>query len=122
MNPIVLIMRLTGLSRALSIAVLVVSLLAAAWAAKALYDRSVITAHDVKVSAKVQAADAKANAAADKARVEDSARTATEAAQLEGIRNENATAPVSDHDRARYECIRLQQQARKIGSQPPTCR
>ncbi len=122
MNPIALIMRLTGLSRAFSIAVLVVTLLAAAGAAKALYDWSIIAKHDAKVSAKVQAADTKANAAADKARVKDSARTATEAAQLEGIRNENATAPVSDARRARLECIRLQQQARKISDQSPTCR
>lgn len=61
---IALIMRLTGLSRGFSIAVLVVAAIVGLAVAKAAYDHTVIARHEAKVAAQVAKAVAAGNEAA----------------------------------------------------------
>lgn len=86
--------------------------------AKALYDRSVIKAHDNKREAQITKADRKADATAAVERRVDDARLNTETQELkEAVRE---AAPV-DRRRAYYECLAKLQDARARNQSPPAC-
>jgi hypothetical protein len=96
------------------------SLIGLFFGAKALYDRSVIAKHDLKVEAQQAKDDKKADNKAADQRVKDVTRLEQEQKELERvIISHNASA--DDRRRAFYRCLRLQQDARSHGKQPPTC-
>lgn len=98
----------------LAIAILVLSL-----GLKCAYDRSVIRNHTNAQEAATAKADRKADAtAADQRRVDD-ARLSQETQQLEKAQT-NATTD-TDRRLAKHRCLRAQQEARRLGKQPPTC-
>jgi uncharacterized protein HemX len=96
--------------------VLLVALLAVG---KCTYDRSVIRNHE----AKQDAANAKADRAADQKAAEqrraDDSRLTQEANEL----NRSTDYAQTNHDRssARFRCIKLQQDARAAKRKPPSC-
>jgi uncharacterized protein HemX len=96
--------------------VLLVALLAVG---KCTYDRSVIRNHE----AKQDAANAKADRAADQKAAEqrraDDSRLTQEANEL----NRSTAHAQTNHDRssARFRCIKLQQDARAAKRKPPSC-
>jgi uncharacterized iron-regulated membrane protein len=89
------------------------------WAGIAIHDRNVVKTHDAGQVAATAVADRKADATAAVERRADDTRTTDEKTQLEKVQ---ANAP-SDLDRrlARQRCIRLQQDARRLGKQSPAC-
>ena len=89
------------------------------WGGIKLHDRNVIKTHDAGQAAVTAIADRKADTTAAVERRADDARTADEKTQLEKAQ---ANAP-TDLDRrlARMRCIRLQQDARRLGKQSPAC-
>lgn len=105
-------------TKAAGIAALVALVVALLALGKCAYDSSVIDTHDAKRDAATATADRKADAAAATERRADDARLSTETRQLEGARNAS-----TDLDRrlARHRCLRMQQDARRAGHEPPAC-
>jgi hypothetical protein len=99
-----------------TVIVLLVALLAVG---RCTYDRSVIRNHE----AKQDAANAKADRAADQKAAEqrraDDSRLTQEANEL----NRSTAHAQTNHDRssARFRCIKLQQDARAAKRKPPSC-
>ena len=87
---------------------------------KACYDSSVIETHQAGQDAANAKADLKANENSSTQRAEDTSRLGNEAAELERVNNAN---PDDARARriARQRCLRLQQDARAAGREPPTC-
>lgn len=98
---------------------LALALLLVLGTAKCAYDRSVIRNYTANQNAANAKADRKADQAAAEQRREDDARLTTERKQLEEA-GKNATNP-TDRRIARHRCIRLQQDARAAGREPPAC-
>lgn len=87
---------------------------------KCSYDRSVIRNHTNEQAAETAKADRKADAtAADQRRLDD-ARANTERTEITDA-IETARATGADPRAAFYECVRLQQAARKLGKPPAAC-
>lgn len=108
-------------ARQISIGVVILCVVLGLWLAKLFYDRAVIDRHDANQAVEVERADRAADAAAATQRRTDDARLEAEADALEKV-----TENVSINDpraarRAYYECVRLQQEARKLGRLTPTC-
>lgn len=83
------------------------------------HDARVVADHDARTGAATANADRRADAAAADARRADDARLAQERTQIEGV-STDANSPV-DARVARLRCIRLQQDARAAGREPPAC-
>lgn len=83
--------------------------------------RDIIATHEARQEAAVTRADRKADAAAGVQRRADDARTRTEINALERMKPDAPFAPVSAAEQRRFDCIRLQQQARRQHRQPPAC-
>jgi uncharacterized protein YqfA (UPF0365 family) len=99
------------------LALLVVALL---FGAKCAYDKSVIEQHEARQEAATAKADRKADQkAADQRRVDD-ARAVSEAQEIKEAINE-ARNEGRDPRAAYYECVRLQQSARRERKPPPEC-
>ena len=90
------------------------------WGAKAAYDSSIIREHDNERAAIETEANRKADAKAATERRADDDRAAVEATQIERTIS-NATAKGHDPRAAYYECVRLQQAARRDGRGAPAC-
>jgi hypothetical protein len=86
--------------------------------AKALYDRSIIKAHDNKREAQIAKDDRKADAKAAVERRADDARITTETQELKEVVRE--AAPV-DRRAAYYACLAKLQDARARNQPPPDC-
>ncbi|HEX7821063.1 MAG TPA: hypothetical protein VF463_10640 [Sphingobium sp.] len=108
-------------ARQLAIGVLIVAVLIALWGAKRAYDGSVIERHDRGQAVEVERADRAADAGAAVQRRTDDARLHAEVAALEKV-TDNASLhdPVAAR-RAYYQCVRVQQDARKLGRLTPPC-
>jgi hypothetical protein len=106
-------------AKPLLIAVGVLLLLGAIFAAVKLHDRRVIDTHEAKQEAATAKADRKADDHAAEQRRSDDARLTQEQQQLQG----STTHAQTDLDRrlAFQRCLRLQQAARAAKRQPPTC-
>ena len=72
-------------------------------------------------AAKVERLDRKADAKAAETRRADDARTIAEIQALERIKPDAPFVPVPAAEQRRFDCIRLQQRARRNGQQPPAC-
>lgn len=84
-----------------------------------LHDRGVIEQHDAKREASQAKDDRIAdNKAAEQRRVDD-ARIVKENEELKNV--QTTIADPVERKRRFYECIRLQQAARRNGQQPPAC-
>ena len=118
MNPIALLMRVTGLSKVAVIGGLVTALILALGLAKCAYDRSIIANHEANQDAANTKADRKADSKSAEQRRADDARLATEKSDLERITGNEAQSP-ADRRRAYYECVRRQQAAGD--KQPARC-
>lgn len=107
-------------ARGIAIGFLIALVIMALWIGKIAWERSVIARHDNAVALEQAREDRAADAGAAAARRRDDARLATEKSALEKV-----TAHASDDAgaarRAYYECVRLQQQARRDGRVPPAC-
>jgi hypothetical protein len=101
----------------ITLALLVLAILGAA---KCAYDRSIIKAHDAQREAAIAKADRKADARAAEQRRTDDARISTESQEIKEAINE-ARAEGRDPRAAYYECIGLQQAARRERKPPPQC-
>jgi hypothetical protein len=104
-------------------AMLVVALVGGALFAKARYDAGIITNHDNKQAAKIEAKTIKVNEQADQQRRADDARANNESDQL-GKVIDNAPKPTSPASSARqryYECLRLWQRSNPSRSGSPPC-
>lgn len=105
-----------------------VVLLAAAlllWGAKALYDHSIVSAHDAKIEASAAKADRKADQKAAEQAAKDAQRLDYETDQLiKAVDNAPKDPNVSDDLERRlayHRCLRLQQAARANSLKPPRC-
>lgn len=87
--------------------------------AKALYDHSIISAHDTKIEASAAKADRAADQKAAVQKEHDIVRQNQEADELIKVQQNAKT----DQDRrlAFHRCLSLQQRARENGLQPPRC-
>lgn len=110
-----------GPAKALGIGALVAVLVLSLGLAKCAYDRSIIGAHDAKRDAATAKADRKADAKAAEERRTDDARITNETQALENVEAHYANDTPTARRVARQRCIRLQQQARDAGRQPPAC-
>jgi hypothetical protein len=118
MNVIALIMRLTGASKLVAVIGLVVALFCVMGLAKCAYDRSIIDAHDAKVTAKTLKTDSAAKEAAAMERAADTAKIN----QIEKDRNDEIRkAPDSKPSAARnrLNCARMAKSGMKL---PATCK
>ena len=106
-------------AKAVGALALVVALGLLLWGAKAAYDSSLIRSHDNEKAAIETDANRKADAKAGVERRADDTRAAAEAAEIREVINE-APDPAAAR-RAYYECVGLQQAARRDGRQPPAC-
>lgn len=89
--------------------------------AAAAIKRDIITTHTARQDAATARADRKADAAAGEQRRTDDSRAQTEIEALERIKPDAPFVPVSADEQRRFDCIRLQQQARRERRQPPGC-
>lgn len=93
--------------------------------AKALYDHSIIDAHDTKVNLEAAKADRAADQAAAEQAAKDKVRLDFEQDQLEGaVKNAPKDPNVADDTERRlafHRCLRLQQRAAANGLEPPRC-
>lgn len=102
------------------VAALFVGVIVLLGAAKCAYDRSVIKQHDAKIEAEIAKADRKADAKAAEERRADDARAVTEAQEITEAINEAGPDPLARRN-AYYECVRLQQAARRENKPPADC-
>lgn len=125
LSPITGFLVSAGLSerraRQLAVGLVILLVLLALWIAKLIYDRTLIAQHDANQAIETVTADRAADAQAATERRTDDARLEAEADALEKV-----TENVSINDpraarRAFYECVRLQQEARKLGRLTPAC-
>lgn len=93
--------------------------------AKAIYDHSIISAHDTKVEASAAKADRAADQKAADQKAADEQRRNFEADQLVEAMSHAAKDPKVDdrveRNLAFHKCLSLQQRARANGLQPPRC-
>ena len=87
---------------------------------KSCYDRKVVATHNAKQDAATAKADRKADAKAAEQRRADDARLTTETNEIKEAVNEAGTDPRARRA-AFYECVRLQQAARRDGKPPAEC-
>lgn len=106
--------------KAFVIGTAVVLLLLAMFAAVKIHDHRVIAEHQAQQDAANAKADRAADAKAAEQRRTDDARSTQEATQIKEAVNE-ARRNGTDPRHAYYECVRLQQAARRAGSPPPDC-
>lgn len=99
------------------IAALFVGVAALLGIGKCAYDKSIIERHNARVEAAIAKADRKADAKAAEERRADDARAVTESQEITEAINEAGSDPAARR-RAYYECVRLQQAARR-GNKPP---
>jgi len=114
-----------GIPKFAVIGIAVVLAIAAFFGAKALYDHSIVKAHDAKVEASAAKADRKADQKAADQAAKDLARRQYETDQLTEAMRNAAKDPKIDDDRERalafHRCLGLQQRARQNGLKPPRC-
>ena len=108
-------------ARQLAVGLICLLVLLALWLAKLAYDRSVISRHDAGQAAATAQADRAADAQAATQRRADDTRLSAEAAALEKVTENVSSADPRTARRAYYECIRVQQAARKLGGITPAC-
>lgn len=109
-----------GLAKIIGIISAVVMVISILVVAKCAYDRSIISAYQDRQDATNAKADLKANENASTQRAEDTSRLGNEAQELERVNNANPTDARARRV-ARQRCLRLQQDARAAGRQPPAC-
>ena len=102
------------------IALAVVLLVVGLGVGKCAYDRSVIRDHTANERADTAVADRKADTTAAEQRRADDARATTERTEIKEAIDE-ARSTGADPRAAYYDCIRLQQAARKLGQPPARC-
>ncbi len=107
-------------ARPAAIGGLVVLLLAFMMVAKCAYDKSLIKSHTNSQAAETAKADRKADNTAAVQRVEDVTRVNDEAQEIKETVNE-ARNEGRDPRAAYYECVRLQQAARRERKPSPSC-
>ncbi|MFB0874589.1 MULTISPECIES: hypothetical protein [unclassified Sphingobium] len=107
-------------ARVIAIGVLVATLMLALWLALAIRDRRVIARHEAGAAVAQARADRAADAQAATRRRSDDARLEAEADALEKV-TDNAIDDPRGARRAYYECLRVQQQARRAGHLTPAC-
>ncbi|WP_288959805.1 hypothetical protein [uncultured Sulfitobacter sp.] len=91
---------------------------------KCSYDASVIREHDAKVNLESETNAREADGEAAGQRREDDARTTSEGAELEEVRENDPDKDeaATDSQRDYLRCVRLQQQRREANQPAPTCR
>jgi hypothetical protein len=108
-----------GIAKALGIGSAILLLLAVLGVAKCTYDRNLIENHDARQAAETTKADRQADTNAGEQRRVDDNRLNTEQSEL-GKAGQNAQDRKARRV-ARQRCIRMQQDARAAGRQPPAC-
>jgi hypothetical protein len=95
------------------------------WGAKTAYDRSVVKEDDLEEEVEELRADAVADEAARKRELEAAERRAQEAQELKEaithVPNDPNVDDAVERKLAFHRCLKLQQDARQNGSQPPAC-
>lgn len=107
-------------ARRIAIGFVIALVIIALWIGKIAWERSVIARHDGAVALDQARDDRAADAGAATARRSDDARIAHEKSALEKV-TAHAPDDAGAARRAYYECVRLQQQARRDGRVPPAC-
>jgi hypothetical protein len=112
-------------ARAYAWGIVIIAVILLALGLKACYDHSIIANHDTAVEASAAKADRKADQTAVVQEAKDNQRRDQETDQLmKAIQNAPKDPAIPD-DRERalafHRCLRLQQEARQNGLQPPRC-